>query len=92
MPRALIAVAGVAAINLIAWAAFRIDKARARRGVRRIRERTLLLLAALGGGLGALVAMYAHHQRHKVAKRGFAAIVWLAFTAQVASAGWLAAR
>jgi uncharacterized membrane protein YsdA (DUF1294 family) len=92
MPLAVIAGACVAAINVIAWAAFRIDKARARRGARRIRERTLLILAALGGGGGALVAMYAHHQRHKVAKRGFAALVWLAFTAQVALAGWLVAR
>jgi uncharacterized membrane protein YsdA (DUF1294 family) len=92
VPLAVIAGASVGAINVIAWAAFRIDKARARRGARRVRERNLLALAAFGGGVGALVAMYAHRQRHKVAKRGFAAIVWLAFTAQLALAGWLAAR
>ncbi len=86
------AIAAVAGANLLAWATFRIDKARARRGVRRIRERTLLTLAALGGGLGALLAMYAHRQRHKVAKRGFTAIVWLSFGAQLALAGWLIAR
>lgn len=92
MSLAVIVGASVAAINVIAWAAFRIDKARARRGARRVRERTLLILAALGGGLGALVAMYAHRQRHKVAKRGFAAIVWLAVIAQLGLASWLIAR
>lgn len=92
MQLALIVGASVAAINAATWAAFRIDKARARRGARRIRERTLLMLAALGGGLGALVAMYGHRQRHKVAKRGFAAIVWLAVAAQLALAGWLVVR
>ena len=45
MQLAVIAGASVAVINVIAWAAFRIDKARARRGARRIRERTLLMLS-----------------------------------------------
>ncbi len=69
--------------NLVCWAAFRLDKRRARRGSRRISERRLLQLAALGG-LGAIVAMYAHRERHKVDKRRFATIVWLLFVAQVA--------
>lgn len=68
--------------NIVAWAAFRLDKRRARRGLRRISERRLLQLAALGG-LGAIVAMYAHRERHKVDKRRFATIVWLLFIAQV---------
>jgi len=62
--------------DLVAWIAFRVDKARARRGVRRISERRLLQLAA-PGGLGALLGMYAHRQRHKVDKRGFRALVWI---------------
>lgn len=83
MARALIAIAiayGVA--NLVAWAAFRIDKRRARARAWRIPERVLLLLSAIGV-LGALVAMYGHRQRHKVNKRGFVAIVWLELIAQV---------
>jgi uncharacterized membrane protein YsdA (DUF1294 family) len=77
-------------LNLIAWAAFRIDKRRAERGRRRIRESTLLGLAALGGGPGALVAMYGHRRRHKVAKLRFATVVWLAALAQLALGAWLA--
>ncbi|MFO0749637.1 MAG: DUF1294 domain-containing protein [Myxococcota bacterium] len=68
--------------NLVAWAAFRIDKARARRGARRISERRLLSLAAVGGG-GALLGMYAHRRRHKVDKRGFATTVWLLVVGQL---------
>lgn len=84
----LIVLAAVAAMNAVAWLAFRLDKARATRGARRIRERTLLGLAIVGGALGALVAMYGHRRRHKTAKRGFAAIVWLAAAAQLTAAGW----
>ncbi len=62
--------------NVVAWAAFRIDKRRAQRGVRRIPERRLLWLAAFGGA-GALIAMYAHRHRHKVDKRRFTLGVWV---------------
>lgn len=90
MARALIAAsAALALANLVAWTAFRVDKARARRRAWRISERALLVLAALGP-IGALVAMYGHRQRHKVQKRGFTAIVWLELIAQlgVAAAVW----
>lgn len=84
MSPTLLAAAALAALNLVTWLAFRLDKARAGRGDRRIRERTLLTLAAVGGFAGALVAMYGHRRRHKTRKRGFVAVVWLA------TAGWLA--
>lgn len=77
--------------DLIAWAAFRLDKRWARRGQRRVRERTLLALATLGG-LGALLAMYGHRQRHKVAKARFVAVAWTAALAKLAAAGWLLGR
>jgi uncharacterized membrane protein YsdA (DUF1294 family) len=88
----LIALAAACTVaNLVAWAAFRIDKRRARQRAWRIPERVLLMLSALGA-LGALIAMYAHRQRHKVNKRGFAAIVWLELAAQLAIAVVIARR
>lgn len=60
----------LAAINLAACAAFAIDKFRAVRHLSRIRIVTLLLLAFLGGTVGALLAMYVF--RHKTNKDYFA--------------------
>lgn len=51
------------AANLIAFAAYGIDKRRAIRGQWRIPERTLLLHAFLLGGVGAWLGM--HVFRHK---------------------------
>ena len=45
--------AALVAINLIAFAAFGLDKAKAERGQYRIAETTLLTLAFLGGTPGA---------------------------------------
>jgi uncharacterized membrane protein YsdA (DUF1294 family) len=44
-------------INLIAFAMYGIDKLQARRGGRRTPERTLLILSAIGGSMGAIIAM-----------------------------------
>ena len=46
--------AALIAMNLIAFAAFGLDKAKARRGEYRIAEATLLLFAFLGGTLGLM--------------------------------------
>ena len=50
-------------LTLIVYA---IDKAHARRGLRRISERTLLSLSLLGGAIGGLAAMQLcrHKTRH----------------------------
>ena len=60
----------LAAINVIAFAAMGIDKAKARAGKWRIAEGTLFALAALGGALGGTLGMRVFH--HKTKTRNFA--------------------
>lgn len=64
-------------LNGAAFAAFGLDKRRARIKRRRIRERTLLMLAALGGSAGALAGMYVfrHKTRHRKFTVGIPAIL-----------------
>ena len=57
------------AMNLFAFAAFGLDKAKARRGKYRIAEATLLTLALLGGALGAYAGRRVF--RHKTRKQPF---------------------
>ncbi len=80
----------LALINLAAFLAFGLDKRRARRkearpSVRRVPERTLFLLAALGGSAGALLGMrFFHHKtRHRSFRWGLPALLLL----QLALAG-----
>jgi uncharacterized membrane protein YsdA (DUF1294 family) len=68
-----IAVIYLWAINTLTLMAFGWDKLRARRRRRRIPERRLLWLAALGGSLAALLGRWIFG--HKTRKRGFSA--WL---------------
>lgn len=61
-------------INLVAFLIFGLDKWKAKRKeknekVRRVPEKNLLLLAALGGSVGALLAMRVF--RHKTLHRAF---------------------
>lgn len=58
-------------INLIAFFAYGWDKRAAKAGRRRIPEKTLLGLAAVGGAIGALLGMKAFH--HKTKKKAFTA-------------------
>ena len=60
----------LAAMNALTFALYGIDKSRARRGAWRIRESTLLGMAACFGSLGALLGMYVFH--HKTKHRAFA--------------------
>lgn len=53
------------AINVVAFAAYGIDKHKARHNKWRIPEATLLCLAALGGALGALLGMRLWHHKTK---------------------------
>lgn len=53
-------------MNLAGFLAMLIDKRKARKNDWRIRERTLFLLAILGGSIGSLAGMYVfrHKTRH----------------------------
>lgn len=53
----------LAIINLATFIAFAIDKSKSKSKSRRIPERTLLIMSAIGGSLGAMFAM--HFVRHK---------------------------
>ena len=61
-----IALAVWAAMSLVAFALYGIDKSRAKRGAWRISERTLLLSALLMGGPGAWAGMefFRHKTQH----------------------------
>lgn len=69
----------LAVINFTTWAAYGLDKGRAKSGKWRIPERTLLLLALAGGSLGALAGMIMF--RHKTRKLKFYISVPVMFVA-----------
>ena len=80
----------LAAVNVVAFAVYGADKRRAKKGKRRVPEKTLFLLAIIGGSLGAWAGMYAfrHKTRHWYFVWGIPAIL----AAQIALAVWLALR
>ena len=57
------------AVNLLAFVAFGVDKRRAERGTWRLSENYLLMLAALGGWIGAKAGQ--RWFRHKTRKQPF---------------------
>lgn len=73
-------------INALAFALMLADKGRARKNRWRIPERTLILTAALGGSVGALLGMYTfrHKTRHLKFTLGIPAIL----AAQILFAFW----
>ena len=73
--------------QFIAFAAFGLDKAKARRGAYRIAESTLLLFAFLGGTLGAYAGRSLF--RHKTHKQPFNSNLFTIAVVQVlALIGW----
>lgn len=75
------------AINIIAFAAYGIDKWKAKHGKWRISEMSLILLAFLGGALGALLGMRMF--RHKTQHWKFKILVPLALTLWVVAIGYI---
>ena len=65
------------AINAIAFIVYGIDKYKAKKAKWRIPEATLLLLAVLGGSIGAWMGMKVWHHKtmHKKFKYGIPAIL-----------------
>ena len=80
----------LAVINLVTFAVYGIDKAKAKRGAWRVPEKTLFLLPLLGGSLGALLGMKVF--RHKTKHWYFVWGIPLILLAQIALAVWLYLR
>ena len=75
------------AVNLLSFALYGIDKAKARRSAWRIPESTLLLVALLGGSAGALLGMELF--RHKTKHWKFRVLVPLFLILHIALGAWL---
>ena len=75
------------AVNIATFFLYGIDKYKAKRGLWRISEATLLTMAAIGGSIGAWVGMRIWHHKtmHKKFKYGIPVIIIL----QVALAVYL---
>lgn len=55
-------------VNVITFLSYGMDKRKAIRAKRRISEKTLLFMAAIGGSIGALAGMYIFHHKTKKIK------------------------
>ena len=77
----------LAFVNFLLFVLMGVDKAKAKRGSRRVPEATLFFLAVVGGSLGGLLGMAAfrHKTLHKSFRVGFPVIL----IAQLALAGYL---
>lgn len=62
-------------LTIITFAVFGVDKSRAQRGIHRVAEATLLWWTALGGTIGAALAI--NFLRHKTQKPAFLRPLWL---------------
>ena len=64
-------------MNIIGFASMGIDKSKAKRGAWRIPEKTLFLIAILGGSIGSIVGMkqFRHKTKHKTFTIGMPAIL-----------------
>ena len=77
----------IAVMSLIAFAAFGLDKHKAQAGKWRTPEKTLFLLAIIGGGIGAFLGMQIF--RHKTQHKQFVIGIPLIMIVQLALIAWL---
>src|SRR5437870_5866348 len=78
----------VAVMSLVCFIAYGLDKRQAANGGRRVSERTLHLMAFLGGWPGALLGQ--RQFRHKTQKVTFRIVFWMVVMAHVGVAGAVA--
>ena len=77
----------LAAVNLLLFVLMGVDKAKAKRGSRRVPEATLFFLAVLGGSVGGLLGMAAF--RHKTLHKSFCIGFPVILLCQLLLAGYL---
>lgn len=77
-------------VNVLAFVCYGLDKLKAKRNAPRISERTLLLLALVGGSMGAWLGMLVWHHKTKHAKFRFGVPILLLL--QVALYWWITVR
>ena len=76
----------LAAINVVAFFLYGIDKLKAKRHKWRVKESTLLWLSVFGGSVGALLGMkiWHHKTQHKKFKYGLPLILFAQIAAVIA--------
>jgi uncharacterized membrane protein YsdA (DUF1294 family) len=77
-------------INILAFVCYGLDKLKAKRNAPRVSERTLLLLALVGGGVGAWLGMLVWRHKTKHAKFRFGVPILLLL--QAALYWWIIVR
>jgi len=83
-----VAVIGVYLLaSIVLFAVYGMDKAAARKGLRRVPEVNLHVVALLGGWPGALVAQRVFH--HKTRKQPFQTIFWCTVVVNCVVLAWL---
>lgn len=68
-------------MSVISFITYGVDKARAKKEKNRVKEKTLLEMTILGGGVGALLGRIVFH--HKTNKIYFSLTIYLAVLAQI---------
>lgn len=68
-------------MSIITFIMFGIDKIKAKHNKRRVKEKTLLELTILGGGIGSLIGRIIF--RHKTNKIYFSIVIFLSIISQI---------
>ncbi|MBQ0009597.1 MAG: DUF1294 domain-containing protein [Ruminococcus sp.] len=70
----------IVVMSAVAFITFAVDKKRAIRGAERVKEKTLLTMAACFGAPGALIGRIVAH--HKTGKLYFSIVIWTSLVLQ----------